>query len=88
MEDKILIIESIFERLMYKQQSEVVGRVAALQLYCIGFNINLGLLSVYSFACSPCINSDFLKVLWFPPTSSQYMPVGGVATLNMCKRVC
>lgn len=37
-------------------------------------DLELGLLSVWIFECSPCVHVGFTRVIQFPPTSQNHAP--------------
>lgn len=49
-----------------------VSSIAAAQLPSLGFDPELGLLTVWVFTCPPCVCVDFLWVVWFPSTVQKY----------------
>lgn len=57
------------QNLLHMSGKAELGSIVASQLLGPGFYPELGLLSGWSFLCSPCVNVVFLKALWFPHTS-------------------
>lgn len=83
------------KRFRNDEHGGIVGSAAISQLWDLWFDPELGLLSIWSFACSPCICVGCLSVLWFPLSSQKHaswwngnsklhLGVSGHANANVC----